>query len=307
MGSGGSTMTGGNAGASAGEPGVGGTRATGGGGAVTTGGTRASGGTGGIRSSGGIDGGAGTTGGQGDAGGTNTPDAARDVVSTSADVAKDAPGPDAAGDVGRSCTWRGKTIAAGEIAYYDGCNACSCASNGIGLWCTSSGCPSPDSGLSQCTLSAVLTYGFAGGRVAFQDSSTVDASTSTYRHTRTYTNTTPSLICEMPLMPCYASSGMVMNRLGTDLAAPEVSAAFALAQPPLFGRDMRPMDGAVFSVARSDGRGLLVGNPCPATSTGACTAIPASVQALVDDLKYLDRQMLELNPNLPDSCAAFTP
>lgn len=256
-----------------------------------------------------MDGGAGTTGSKSDAAGANTPDAARDVASTVVDATKDTapPEPDAAGDAKRSCTWRGKTIAAGEIAYYDNCNACSCATTGMGLFCTSSGCPSLDSGLSQCTLSAVLTYGFSGGRVAYQDSSTVDASASTYRHTRTYTNTTPSLICEMPLMPCYAGSGIVMNRLRIDLAAPEVSAAFALVQPPVFGQDMRPVDGTVFSVTRSDGRGLLVGSSCPAASTGACTAIPASVQALVDDLKYLDRQMLELNPNLPDSCAAFTP
>jgi hypothetical protein len=243
--------------------------------------------------------------------GTGSADAARDGTLASADVLPDAALPKAdAGDAGRFCTWRGKQIADGELAYYDNCNGCYCSASGAsggGIWCTSSGCPAPDAGLYRCSLATFLTYGLLGGRVVYSDSSTVDTSAWTYTHKRTYPDATLALTCEMPLMPCYAVSGMVMNRLAADLAAAEVTAAFTLAQAPLFGRDMRPMDGPIFSVVRSDGHGILVGNPCPTPSTDSCTAIPASVQALVDDLESLDRQMLELNPSLPAQCAAFNP
>ena len=127
-----------------------------------------------------------------------------------------------------------------------------------------------------------------------------------YTHSRIYVDgSTPGLTCTVSMPTCYAGAEAVLTRLRDDLAAPDVTGAFALSTTPLFGQDMRPVDGTVFSIVRSDGHGILVGSPCPSAGAGSCTPIPASVQQLVDDLQYLDRQMLELQPPQSTACAVF--
>jgi hypothetical protein len=206
----------------------------------------------------------------------------------------------------KSCLVNGKQVPNEALAYYDKCNACYCSQGGI--WCNAVSCPAPGSSLYSCPDTLVkLTYGNIGGNALYQDSSTMDPTAWTYTHTRTYANSTlQSLTCTVPMPICYSGSGTVLNNLKTDLATTEVGAALALATPPLLGNDPRPVDGTVFSILRSDGHGILVGGTCPSTGSGSCNPIPANVQKLVDDLKYLDRQILELqSPPLAD-CAVFS-
>jgi hypothetical protein len=217
---------------------------------------------------------------------------------------------DAAADGALFCTVNGRQVPNGARAYYLNCNACYCnaqVSRG-GIWCNSSGCPAPDAGLYACPTGLLsLTYGPTGGFVAYQESSTMNPATWSYTHSRTTMDaSTPTLTCTMSLPPCYSSSGEVFGRLNTDLAAPEVADAFARSATPLFGQDLREVDGSVFSVVRSDGHEILVGSPCPSGSTSTCTPIPAGIQQLVDDLKYLDQQILEMQPpGSATACAVF--
>jgi hypothetical protein len=201
----------------------------------------------------------------------------------------------------------GRQVPNGARAYYLNCNACYCSAQAPPgrIWCNGSGCPAPDAGLYTCpTGLTTLTYGPTGGFIAYRDSSTISPTAWSYTHSRTYVDaSTPTLTCTMSLPPCYSASGEVFGRLKNDLAAPEVADAFALSTAPLFGQDLRPVDGSVFSVVRSDGRGILVGSPCPSGSTSTCTPIPTSVQQLVDDLRYLDQQILEMQPpGSPTAC-----
>jgi hypothetical protein len=190
-------------------------------------------------------------------------------------------------------------------SYFDGCNTCTCTP--AGMACTGRYCPPADAGPATdvapvCALPAALTFGPTGGMVMYQDSSTLTPPWS-YARTRTYLRTNPpDLRCAPPLPACGTAGAAAMSAIIGDLADAEVASAFALPKPVVFGIDMRPVDGTVYSIARGDGGTILVGSPCPSPVMSSCRPIPAGVQRLVDHLRQLERQMLAT-----PECAAFRP
>ena len=73
----------------------------------------------------------------------------------------------------------------------------------------------------------------------------------------------------------------------TDLADPDVQAGFAMPAPALFGSDPRPVDGAVYQVARSTGGTIQVGGDCPTAGGASCRPILAGIARLAADLDKL--------------------
>jgi hypothetical protein len=143
-----------------------------------------------------------------------------------------------------------------------------------------------------CVVTDTYTFGFEGGIVASFDESVLSPP-SQYHHVRTYNR--------------YASDGgttmcapepdcQVMNSLGLSdvvvlLQNADVRAALSQATPPLYGHDSRPVDGQVYSIMRSDGRGMLVGTACT-TDQVDCRAIPSGIGNLVLALQMFDERML---------------
>ena len=281
------------------------TDGSGAGGANNTGGALGSGGannTGGAIASGGSSGSSGGSGGGGSSSGGSSSGSVPGTGGTTS-----VGGTSNSGTSGTAvfCTVNGKQVPEG-LAYYNKCNGCYCQQGGV--WCTGVSCPTAGSTLYSCPDGLTkVTYGNIGGMGLYHESSVMDPTAWTYTHARVYdASTNPSLSCTVAMPICYSMSGIVLNDLKTDFAAAEVSAAFAASTPPLYGLDTRPVDGAVFSITRSDGHGVLVGSACPTPASASCVPIPDAVQKLADDLRYLDREMLQMqSPPLAD-CAVFT-
>jgi hypothetical protein len=86
------------------------------------------------------------------------------------------------------------------------------------------------------------------------------------------------------------------------IADTDVQNALAMAAPPTYGSDHRPVDGTIFQFLRADGRGFLAGGTCSTTPLPGtpCVEVPAGVARLVSALRALDAQQL-----LDPSCAAL--
>ena len=82
----------------------------------------------------------------------------------------------------------------------------------------------------------------------------------------------------------------------------DVQKALAMATPPIYGRDTRPVDGSIFQFLRADGRGFLAGGACGSGGPlpAACVEVPAGITRLVNALRALDEQQLR-----DASCAAL--
>jgi hypothetical protein len=188
------------------------------------------------------------------------------------------------GSGGAVCVHNGETYRPGSSVPSGDCNSCFCSENG------------------SIAFDATYTYGDTGGFVAYEDVATLTPPTS-YRYERTSRVTTPpSSSCQMELRcgweDIYGPSD-VMRAIGH----PDVQAVLAMATPPTYGRDFRPVDGTIFQFLRADGHGFLAGSPCSGGSQpggGGCVDAPAGVTALVNLLRTLDEQQL-----LDASCAAL--
>lgn len=212
------------------------------------------------------------------------------------------------------CTHGGKGYAAGaRFPADDGCNTCTCAAGGQ-IACTEIGCLPrdggggdlagtdlgvvTDAGAMTCAFDATFAYGLQGGFVAYVDTVTLSPGMS-YQYVRHQQGGGGSdLTCAPALPACGDLARLDVSDIMRDIAHADVQAALSLASPPLYGRDDRPVDGQIFVVTRAVGRGVQVGSDCRPTDVG-CTAPPAGIRELVDDLKALDRQQL-----MDPSCVA---
>jgi hypothetical protein len=234
------------------------------------------------------------------------------------------------GSSAKTCSVAGKTYTVGQtFKDADDCNTCSCQANGD-VACTVVACLSdggqdgaggtdgsmdgaghdgaagsdgPTTDLAPhdamgdvvdagaCTLPGTYTFGYDGGLVAYSDDATISPPDH-YHHVRTryHVDGSPTAECSPAFPACGAPDVITVLDITRDLADPDVQAAFANTTTPVYGLDQRPVDGPIFSVKRSDGRGFLVGAPCVASTN--CTEIPRGVKTLADHLKQLDAQQL---------------
>ncbi len=146
-----------------------------------------------------------------------------------------------------------------------------------------------------------VTWGNAGGLVAFVDSSSVSPCRA-YLHERR-TAGSPSTVkasCTLDVLACGKGDAPNVGDLEAVLRDPDVQAALAKA-PILYGTDPRAFDGSVFSLGVGT-KTLEVGGACSSGASG-CVAIPPGVQKAVDFLRNLDT--VELSTT---ACAGkFTP
>jgi hypothetical protein len=95
------------------------------------------------------------------------------------------------------------------------------------------------------------------------------------------------------------SAADIMRAIGDT----DVQHALAMATPPIYGRDARPVDGSIFQFLRADGRGFLAGGACGSGGPlpgAACVDVPVGITRLVNALRALDEQQLR-----DASCAAL--
>jgi hypothetical protein len=225
-----------------------------------------------------------------------------------------------------SCTYANQPRAIGTtFPSTDGCNTCACVEDARVL-CTEKACatdaaalvkpdagrdatnpgatdgaaaapsdgPRPADAAAACDFSAAYDYGDIGGLRAFVERTILQPG-NRYTHVRRAVVGAPPLAsCAPPLPACGAADAVTAFDIEQrDLADPDVRAALAQSNPPLYGRDSRPVDGTVFEFAREDGRGFLVGQECQGNSgPGTCRAIPRGIAQLVSRLRDLDRQQL---------------
>jgi hypothetical protein len=149
---------------------------------------------------------------------------------------------------------------------------------------------------ASCALSANLTFGHDGGNAPYADVNRLTATTFTI--TRNYSRLVKpdgaaSATCS-PALPACGSATVTIATINADLANADVQDLWGLPQTPtpLFGRDTRPTDGTVYSIALDDGRKVLVGEQCASPVMSSCRYIPAGLVQLVDDLKKLASAML---------------
>jgi hypothetical protein len=136
-----------------------------------------------------------------------------------------------------------------------------------------------------CVVDAIV-WGNDGGRVAYVDRSTLSPC-DTFSHQRDPAGTDPpTLTCSQDLGTC--TSTVSAREINVALEQPDVRAALAAA-PILFGRDTRPVDGAVFRL--TVGAAVIeIGAPC--NGAADCKEIPQTVAALGIRLRALTGQEL---------------
>jgi hypothetical protein len=201
-----------------------------------------------------------------------------------------------AGGAGGGCTFGGMTYPVGaSFPAGDGCNTCSCTAGGQ-VACTLRACP-PDAGAPVCAFDTTYRYGDGGGHVIYEDRTTLTPPSS-YQRTRNPVQTDPPSYACSPALPACNSAAIDVSDVMRDLADADVQKALAMATPPIYGRDQRPVDGNIFSFLRNDGRGFLAGSPC--NGAAACVEIPPGVANLLQTLRALDDQQLK-----DASCAAL--
>lgn len=151
-------------------------------------------------------------------------------------------------------------------------------------------------GSDVCDLSDNLTFGNNGGDVLYTDVNRLTATTFTI--TRTYSRWTgqdqPTTSCSPSLPECGAADAVTVATIQADLADAEVQSAWAPLQNPvpLFGTDLRPVDGTIYSIALDDGRTILVGGQCASPAMSSCRYIPTGLLRLTQDLQKLASTMV---------------
>ncbi len=142
-----------------------------------------------------------------------------------------------------------------------------------------------------------LTWGDQGGRVAYQDESSL-ATCRAFARTRSLNTDGGSFSCTTSIGACGAGP-VAVGDVERALAHPDVVAAFAASATLVFGVDSRPVDGTVFRIVRN-GKAIEIGDACSSTSAPPCVPVPPGVSALEGTLKALDQQELA-----KPSCDAF--
>jgi hypothetical protein len=142
----------------------------------------------------------------------------------------------------------------------------------------------PDAG-PPCTgcITGSVGWGYNGGLVVFEDSSSLSAC-RTYVHHRVIYNPMGMQGCEADLEQC---PGVNVARLAALLEDPIVTSA--LKSHTLFGTDPRPTDGALFEISTDAGT----------LDVGWCASsqcLPDPVKELQDLLVTLDRNQLSVEP-----------
>ena len=150
--------------------------------------------------------------------------------------------------------------------------------------CTTS-LPISDGG-GTCALGATYTYGDVGGLVAMAETTTLSPE-RTWKLSRSGAGGATTE-CTQTLATCGGADPIDAGDVAAALEHADVVAAFALATPPLYGTDPRPVDGTVFQLRRADGRGFELGGACGGAS--GCVVPPAGVVALRDLLTQLRTQ-----------------
>jgi hypothetical protein len=137
-------------------------------------------------------------------------------------------------------------------------------------------------------LGETIEWGPSGGLVRYTDLSKLEPCVH-YTHTRTERATMQStpLACETDLMACN-STGSV-GAVETAFSHADVQRALAGPSEVLYGSDPRPLDGQVFEIMVGS-HVIDVGGAC--NGQAGCMAIPAGIQALVDELNAVDQAML---------------
>jgi hypothetical protein len=148
----------------------------------------------------------------------------------------------------------------------------------------------------RCVVTDTYTFGFVGGLVAFSEESVLSPPNQ-YRHVRTYLRSDGGTITCAATPACQFLNSLGLSDVVVLLQNADVRTALSQATPPLYGGDSRPVDGQVYSIMRSDGRGMLVGTPC--NGQVDCRAIPSGIGNLVLALQMLDERMLGM---LPPDC-----
>jgi hypothetical protein len=213
-------------------------------------------------------------------------------------------GPEAAlaSDTAASCVLGTQTYSIGQ-SFSSDCNTCTCTTQGV-AW-TAKACfhdagsdlPTSPDATAPCTLSANLTCGEDGGDVLYQDVNRLTAAglTITRNHTGRASRDGGSTAICAPSMPVCGTAGVVtVATINADLADSEVESLWKLPRDPapIFGRDERPVDGAVYSIALDDGHKVLVGTQCASPAMSSCRYIPGGLVRLTEDLRKLAATML---------------
>lgn len=165
-------------------------------------------------------------------------------------------------------------------------------SGGNGSTTSGSGGADSDAG-AECSpcIGAPLRWGPDGGFVAFRDSSEL-VDCNTYRHTREPVGDPGQTMLECERgVPCMGSGLHGIADVLQALSHPDVEQALGM-KMVVFGRDSRPVDGTVLRIELM-GSVIDVGSPC---MTAGCTAIPAGVTTLVELLRDIDAEQLNLGP-----------
>jgi hypothetical protein len=194
--------------------------------------------------------------------------------------------PDGGG--GAPCVRNGVTYPSGTSVPSGDCNGCFCENGQIA--CTLIACP-VDAGA--CVFDATYSYGNTGGLVAYEDVVTLKPPSS-YTYERTSRVTDPASSSCAPAMPCGVDDLYSASDITRAIADTDVQTALAMATPPIYGRDSRPVDGTIFQFLRADGRGFLAGGACGSGGPlpGTCVEVPAGIARLVSALRALDEQQL---------------
>ena len=139
-----------------------------------------------------------------------------------------------------------------------------------------------------------IGYGETGGLVAYESTATLSPPRR-YLYLRTSRVTDPaSLSCAPAMPPCGVDDLYSPADITGALGDTDVQKALAMATPPIYGRDTRPVDGSIFQFLRADGRGFLAGGACGSGGPlpAACVEVPAGITRLVNALRALDEQQL---------------
>jgi len=180
----------------------------------------------------------------------------------------------------------------------DGCNTCTCTSDGT-ILCTTNTCGSGTPGPT-CSFDGLYVYGFTGGLSVFTDLVTL-GTPATYQLVRSTIPNTANVNDDgscAPLLPSCADSSLIdVSDIMNDILDPAVQLLLSLttAQSIILGEDLRPMDGQMFSFKKGNAPGFLVGDSCFAGDAN-CINIPAPVSKLMNDLISLDHQQRK-DPN----------
>ena len=170
------------------------------------------------------------------------------------------------------------------------CEDCTCMSDGI-MTCFPRTCGGPPPTGDSCALPAALNFGPNGGMVSYQDQYSLDPqsgmSITRTSYGRSDVDGSAVQTCSPPLPDCWGTGRVSLANIVADLAVADVQAAFKQPATPLYGIDLRPMDGTVYSITLGSNSTILVGAACGWAITESCVEIPEGVQRLVEDLKSL--------------------